>query len=181
MSTVYSEIEALFTSGVSEEYLGEDVKLVEHMLQCAALAREAGATDELVVASLLHDIGHLLIPSSVEDYDSGVDAHHDEVGAAWVAERFPESVSEPVRLHVEAKQYLVATNPSYLAKLSIASQKTLEMQGGVFSAEAAEQFIKQPWAKEGVQLRIWDDDGKVRNKDVPGLGAYREAIVKLAG
>ena len=55
------------------------------------------------------------------------------------------------------------------------------MQGGVFSAEAAEQFIKQPWAKEGVQLRIWDDDGKVRNKDVPGLGAYREAIVKLAG
>ena len=72
MSTVYSEIEALFTSGVSEEYLGEDVKLVEHMLQCAALAREAGATDELVVASLLHDIGHLLIPSSVEDYDSGV-------------------------------------------------------------------------------------------------------------
>ena len=181
MSQVYSEIEELFTSGVSEEYLGEDVKLVEHMLQCAALAREAGVSDELVVASLLHDIGHLLIPSSATDYDSGVDAHHDEVGAAWVADRFPEAVSEPVRLHVEAKQYLVATDAGYLAKLSEASRRTLEMQGGVFSKEQAESFISQPWAREGVQLRIWDDLGKVRGKVVPELGTYREAIVKLAG
>ena len=181
MNQVYYEIEALFTSGVSEEYLGEDVKLVEHMLQCAALAREAGASDELVVASLLHDIGHLLIPSSVDDYDSGVDAHHDEVGASWVADRFPSAVSEPVRLHVEAKQYLVATDPEYLSLLSEASRKTLEMQGGVFTQAQAETFISQPWARDGVQLRVWDDLGKVRNKVVPGLGAYQEAIVKLGG
>ena len=53
MSKVYQEIEKIFTTGIAEEYLGEDVKLVEHMLQCGDLAREAGAPDYLVVASLL--------------------------------------------------------------------------------------------------------------------------------
>jgi gamma-butyrobetaine dioxygenase len=176
MSTVYQEISTLFANGVSEEYLGEDVTLVEHMLQCADLARGAGASDELVIASLLHDIGHLLIPSSVVDFDSGVDAHHDEVGAAWVAARFPKSVSEPVRLHVEAKQYLVATEASYFEKLSEASRKTLELQGGKFTPGEISSFISLPWAQDGVQLRRWDDAGKVRGKPVPELSTYEDLI-----
>lgn len=178
--SAYEELTAIFSGGISAEYLGEDVKLVEHMLQCGDLAIENGASDAMVVAALLHDIGHLLIESSVADYENAVDAHHDEVGAAWVAARFPLSVSEPVRLHVAAKQYLVATEPEYLARLSAASQKTLQMQGGVFSEAEANEFIQQPYARDGVTLRIWDDEGKIRNKPTRSLAEFKSYVEAVA-
>ena len=179
--TVYEEIAELFSTGISEEYLGEDVKLVEHMLQCADLARESGASDALVVAALLHDIGHLLVTDAVEAHETGRDAHHDEVGAAWVAARFPKSVSEPVRLHVAAKRYLVSTDPSYLELLSEASIHTLAMQGGVMTPEECEEFLAIPGAREGVQLRLWDDIGKIRNKPTSELSSFEVAISGLNG
>lgn len=175
----FSEIEEIFSGGFSAEYLGEDVRLVEHMLQCGDLAIANGAGAALVVAALLHDIGHLLIESSVSDYENEIDAHHDRIGAEWVAARFPQSVSEPVRLHVAAKQYLVATDPDYLAKLSAASQKTLAMQGGVFTAEQAEEFINQPFARDGVALRIWDDEGKLRDKPTRSLMEFAPHIEEV--
>lgn len=177
--TTYQEIEELFTTGISEEYLGEDVKLVEHMLQCADLAREAGASDELIVAALLHDIGHLLVDDAVTAHNEGHDAHHDEVGAAWVAARFPASISEPVRLHVAAKRYLVSTDPSYRAKLSEASIHTLNLQGGEMTPAECEEFLAIPGAKEGISLRIWDDLGKVRDKSTSSLADFKAVISRF--
>ena len=177
--TTYEEIAEIYSSGVSEEYLGEDVKLVEHMLQCADHARASGAPSELVIAALLHDIGHLLVDDAAAAHIAGEDAHHDEIGAQWIEARFPESVSEPVRLHVDAKRYLVSTDPLYMAKLSEASIHTLNLQGGEMTAAECEEFLAIPGAKEGISLRIWDDLGKVRDKPTSKLADFKAVVSRF--
>ena len=109
--------------------------MTEHGLQAAHFARVQAAPATLVVAALLHDVGHLLeaVPDAIEDWTS--DAHHEESGARWLAQRFAAEVSEPVRLHVPAKRYLCATDPHYFAQLSPASVHTLQLQGGPMSPE----------------------------------------------
>lgn len=180
MSRVFSEIELLFQESIAEEYLGEDVKLVEHMLQCGDLARVTGAPDYLIVASLLHDIGHLLVEDAEDGHASGVDLRHDFVGAQWLEERFPATVSEPVRLHVAAKRYLVTTNHDYLSKLSHASVQTLYMQGGPLNQEEVIDFISREGAEDAVRVRLWDDLAKVRGKATSSLADFKSAIDSLA-
>ncbi len=178
--TTYEEIASLFSSSGAEEYLGESIMLVEHMLQCAQLAMEAEAGDELIVAALLHDIGHLLVDDPLGAQNSDTDAHHDEVGANWVDRRFPESVSEPVRLHVAAKRYLVATDEGYMAKLSPASVQTLNLQGGAFDEAQCRAFIALPGAQGAVQVRLWDDRAKEVGKPTPELAFFKPMIEFLA-
>lgn len=180
LMNTFDQIARLFDSAKAEEYLGEDITLVEHMVQCGDLARKSGAPDWLVVAALLHDIGHILISDAQEAQEAGQDRHHDEVGAAWIAERFPLNVVEVVRLHVDAKKYLVTTDPGYFEKLSEASRITLAIQGGAFSTDECAAFIKQPFAHEAVQLRLWDDAGKVRGASKTNLERFRSAIEALA-
>jgi predicted HD phosphohydrolase len=165
----FIEVRELFNLAKADEYLGEDITLVEHMIQCAELARKEGAPSWLVIAALLHDIGHILVPDAAAAQDSGVDLHHDEVGAQWIAERFPDNVVQAVRLHVDAKKYLVATDSSYYGKLSAASQITLAIQGGVFTEQEAEIFLNLPYAAEAIRLRLWDDAGKIRGAATASL------------
>ncbi|MEI7541547.1 MAG: HD domain-containing protein [Actinomycetes bacterium] len=176
----FLEVKALFDSAKAEEYLGEDITLVEHMIQCAELAKKENAPSWLVVAALLHDIGHILVPDAATAQDSGVDLHHDEVGAEWIARRFPNNVVQAVKLHVDAKKYLVATDASYLEKLSAASQITLAIQGGVFTDQEAEDFLTQPFAAEAVRLRLWDDAGKVRGAALSSLLDFETEINVVA-
>jgi predicted HD phosphohydrolase len=60
MSMTISEITDLYLLHGSEQYGGEAVNQLQHALQCASLAENSGATPELICASLLHDLGHLL-------------------------------------------------------------------------------------------------------------------------
>lgn len=176
----YLEVKELFDSAKAEEYLGEDITLVEHMIQCAELAKKEGAPTWLVVAALLHDIGHILVPDAAIAQDSGVDLHHDEVGAEWIFRRFPINIVEAVRLHVDAKKYLVATQIGYIDNLSEASKITLAIQGGAFSTSESEEFISQPFAREAVQLRLWDDAGKVRRAVMSSLEDFESEINEVA-
>lgn len=178
--SAYLEVRDLFDSGAAQEYLGEDITIVEHMIQTAELARKANAPSWLVVAALLHDIGHLLVPDPASAQDHGVDLQHDEIGAQWIAERFSNNIVEAVRLHVDAKKYLVARNPDYLKQLSEASQITLAIQGGVFTDEQAEEFIHRPFAPESVQLRLWDDGGKVRGAANYSISDFQSQIEECA-
>jgi gamma-butyrobetaine dioxygenase len=180
MSKVFLEIEEIFAASVGEEYLGEDVKLVEHMLQCADIAQSVAAPDYLIVAALLHDIGHLLVDDAAGAHDSGVDRHHDAVGAKWLEARFPATVSEPVRLHVAAKRYLVTTNHDYLSKLSHASVQTLYMQGGPLNQDEVIEFISREGAEDAVRVRLWDDLAKVRDRPTSELKDFKAAIDALA-
>jgi [1-hydroxy-2-(trimethylamino)ethyl]phosphonate dioxygenase len=178
--TVFEEVAKLFSAGAGSEYLGEPVTITEHMLQAAFLARSEGAAGNLIIAALLHDIGHLLVSDPLLAQESNIDAHHDEVGATWLSERFPESVSEPVRLHVDAKRYLVATDPSYAGMLSPASLHTLKLQGGNFTTEEITEFLSNPWAISAVSVRRWDDRAKISGSVVPDLNSYRDEFEKLS-
>jgi phosphonate degradation associated HDIG domain protein len=176
----FVEVKEIFESAKAEEYLGENITLVEHMIQCAELAQADKAQPWLIVAALLHDIGHLLVPNPAHAQDSGIDLHHDEVGAEWISQRFPNNIVQVVRLHVDAKKYLVATDSDYLEHLSEASKITLEIQGGVFSESEATEFIQQQYAHEAVQLRKWDDAGKIRGAVATRIEDYADLIREVA-
>ena len=162
---------ALFASA-GQDYLGEAVTMDAHQLQAAARAREAGAPDALVAAALLHDVGHLL--------DGATDQGHGDDGARWLGRWFGEDVTEPIRLHVAAKRYLVATEPGYRAALSPASVETLHRQGGPMDDAAATAFGRDPHARAAIALRRWDDQAKDPAAAVPPLGAYHELLEELA-
>jgi len=55
---IVNHIEDIFNRRGAESYLGEDVTMAQHMLQAAQCAEQSGADDSLIVAALLHDIGH---------------------------------------------------------------------------------------------------------------------------
>jgi phosphonate degradation associated HDIG domain protein len=177
---VTDEILTIFQKCGSVEYFGESVSMTEHALQAAFFARTAGAPPGLIVAALLHDIGHLVddVPSDIADWT--MDAHHEQVGGRWLARRFRPEVSEPVRLHVPAKRYLLATDAGYFAKLSPASVVTLKLQGGPMAAHEVAQFETEPFYKDAVRVRQWDDQGKVAGLKTPELGDYRTLIEEVA-
>lgn len=173
---VTDEIFRLFAKGGAEAYYGEAVSMLEHALQAAHFARKANAPDALVIAALLHDIGHLVeeVPADIADWN--VDAHHEEKGAAWLARHFGPEVCNPVRLHVPAKRYLCATDSSYFSKLSPASVHTLKLQGGPMNAEEVSAFERIPHYKDATRVRRWDDAGKIAGLKTAGLAEYRAMI-----
>ena len=152
------DIEKLYFSRGGLHY-GEGVTQIEHALQCAELAEAQGAPESLIVAALLHDIGHLF--EKEEDVaDGAFDGRHETIGAKALAGLFPEAVWRPVSLHVAAKRYLCFTEPQYWAGLSDASKKSLELQGGTFAQEQAQAFERAAYWQEAVLLRRFDDMGK---------------------
>lgn len=183
MSDVVDRIVAVLRERGDEAYLGERVSMLEHMLQAAHSAQLAGASDALVVAALVHDIGHL-----VRDDEPGADVTqlesfdrvHEEVGAAWLAGGFGPEVTEPVRLHVAAKRYLCATEPDYFAALSPASVHTLSLQGGPMSPTEAAAFIALPHATAAVSLRRFDDAGKRVAGETPDLEHFLPLLIAAA-
>lgn len=166
----------LFAEHGQGVYFGEAVTETEHALQCAHLARAAGADERLTAAALLHDIGHLLhgLPENVAEW--GTDARHEGVGAAWLLHYFEPDVVDPVRLHVVAKRYLSAVEPDYLERLSPASRLSLQLQGGPFTLAEVRCFEEQPGFAAAVAVRRWDDEAKVAGLQVPGLEAYRDCL-----
>ena len=140
-----------------DAHYGEGVSQTEHALQCAELAEADGAPPSLIVAALLHDIGHLF-----EDEATIADAdyRHEILGAQLLKGLFGETVRAPIALHVSAKRYLCRLEPGYLDALSPASQASLALQGGPFDAVKAAAFERLPFWREAVALRRYDDTGK---------------------
>jgi phosphonate degradation associated HDIG domain protein len=180
--SLFDEIALLFERKGNEAYLGEPLSQTEHALQAANLARIEGASAPLVVAALLHDIGHLLEHHVLEDDSAarGVDARHEEAGASWLACAFGPEVAEPVRLHVAAKRFLCAVDEAYTVGLSAASLRSLALQGGPFAADDLAQFMANPFYEDAVRLRRWDDGAKVPGRIVHNLEYYRESIESVA-
>ncbi len=159
-----------------QQYGEESVSQLDHALQCATLAETSGASKELITACLLHDFGHLIHELGKDAANQEFNDHHEELSVKYLKHLFGESVTEPIRLHVEAKRYLCAIKPNYFSILSPASKKSLELQGGVFSTDAATKFINQPYAKDAVKLRIWDDQAKVIGKKTPDLKHFTKIV-----
>jgi len=168
---IVDEIMQLFATRGSSEYGGERVSQLEHALQSAHLAQTENAPPNMIAAALLHDLGHLLA--------DGPEAAHEEIGHAYLVKHFPETVSEPVKLHVPAKRYLCATDAHYLAQLSPASIESLHHQGGPMNDAELDAFEENPFFNQAVTLRHWDDRAKIEKLAVPGLDTYRATLESL--
>lgn len=162
----------IFERRGAEEYLGEPVTMAEHMLQSAHFAEADAASDELVAAALLHDVGHFTSEFGTYSPDDTQDKHHDEAGAVVLAPFFPPVVTECARLHVSAKRYLCATDPGYFARLSAASTHSLQLQGGPMSSAEVAEFERNPFFKEAVRVRLWDEAGKVADLKTRDIQDY---------
>jgi len=181
---VIDRLFTLFCEKGNGAYFGESVTEMEHALQCAHLAEQAGAAPERIAAALLHDVGHLLHGRPEDLAEHGVDGRHEEFGAWWLGRHFGPAVVNPVRLHVAAKRYLSAVEPDYHAGLSEASRRSLRLQGGPMSPDEARRFEQEPWFRSAVAVRRWDDAAKIPGLVVPGLDHYRpclEAALRASG
>ena len=171
------EILSLFETKGNRAYEGEGVSQLEHALQSAHRAEQAGASPELICAALLHDVGHLINDKGETPTLRGVDDLHQYMALPFLRPAFPEAVLAPIRLHVDAKRYLCATRPDYYAALSEDSKRSLKLQGGVFSPQEAERFIRQPFAADAVNVRLWDDAAKIPGAATPDL-AHFEGVLR---
>lgn len=164
------------------DHYDEELTQLDHALQSAALAEAEGADGALVAAALLHDVGHLLdmeaglIDGAVPEVDLG----HEATGARWLATVFPPEVTAPIALHVRAKRYLCAVDPTYEAALTHGSRQSLIRQGGPMKAHEVASFESNPGADDAVRLRRWDDEGKVEGLVVAPLNHYRPLLERLA-
>lgn len=170
-----AQIQAAFDRRGRETY-GEGVSQTDHALQAGWLAERAGAPPSLIVASLLHDVGHLIHDLPEDIAEQGIDTEHESLGSAWLSRFFGSEVTEPVRLHVEVKRYLCVAEPGYLERLSEASILSLKLQGGPHDAEEAKAFAAEPHAEAAVKLRHWDEEAKVVGMKTPDLAHFAPLI-----
>ena len=166
--SVIDELEEIYATKGLETFEGDlIITHTSHGLQTAMIAEKEGASAPMIVAALLHDIGRIINPDDREITDSGRDAKHEEVAHEFLEAWFSPEVTMPIKLHVAAKRYLVATDPTYSKKVSPGSMRSMSGQGDVLTESEAAAFIEQPYAREGVTLRRWDDRAKSPDAQTP--------------
>lgn len=162
----------------AEGYYGEAVTQQEHAIQTAMQGEAEGAPEPLIIAGLLHDIGHLLHNLGEDIAEQGIDTQHEVMGASYLKQWFGPAVTEPIKLHVPAKRAM-CLDKAYMEKLSDASKLSLKLQGGPFTKEEADNFMKNPYAKDAIRLRHWDDEAKRTDLVMPPLEHYRDMMRRV--
>lgn len=188
MSLSIPEIEQLLNNRATTWYGQEAVSQLEHALQCAHMAEAAGETESTVVAALLHDLGHIVGQNKPADTPAQPGDHilpkkddlHQFVALPFLRSLFPDSVLEPIKLHVDAKRYLCAVDAAYWDGLSPASKHSLVLQGGAFDAEQVLAFEALPFCQEAVRLRRYDDLAKVPGAQTAGLTHFSQTMSRVA-
>jgi phosphonate degradation associated HDIG domain protein len=169
----------IFARRGADSYLGEQVTMSAHMLQAAAMAEGEDAPPELVAAALLHDIGHYTNEFPEDALERGIDNEHETAGARVLAPWFGPEITDPVRLHVAAKRYLCAVDPSYFGRLSPASVHTLGLQGGPMTPSEIAAFEAEPGHRAAVRVRQWDEAAKVVGAPTRDIAYYRPLLERL--
>jgi phosphonate degradation associated HDIG domain protein len=177
-TSILADIRHLLEQKASGRYGLSLVNQQQHALQAAWLAERDGLGDAMVVAALLHDIGHMVHDLGENPADDGIDDKHEELGHVWLAQHFDAEVTEPVRLHVAAKRYLCAVEADYFAKLSDDSVTSLALQGGPMSAEEVAAFEALPQSRAAVQLRRYDEQAKVKDLATPPVAHFMPAVAR---
>ena len=177
--TIVAFLGDIFARRGGEEYLGEPVTMAQHMLQGATFAQQQGLSEEIIVAALLHDVGHFTSEFGTYSPDDTQDRHHEDAGAAVLGAFFPTLVTDCVRYHVAAKRYLCATQPSYFERLSDASVHSLNLQGGPMSAAEVAAFSANPNLAEIIQVRHLDEAGKVADMETPDFAHFAPMVQRV--
>jgi predicted HD phosphohydrolase len=171
------EVLALYERWGSEHY-DEALSQLDHAAQVAGWAIHEGDTDDAVAAALLHDVGHLLV---MEARATGApvteeDMRHEALGARYLGRLYPPSVTGPIALHVQAKRYRCAVDPTEVDRLSAGSQLSLRLQGGPMTPDEVARFEAMPAHAAAVALRRRDDAGKVLGADPAPLATYEPLL-----
>ena len=177
--TIVAFLGDIFERRGGEEYLGEPVTMAQHMLQGATLAERANAPEVVIVAALLHDIGHFTSEFGTYHPDDVEDRHHEDAGAEVLTPFFPTLVTDCVRYHVAAKRYLCATKPEYFNRLSAASVHTLGLQGGPMNAAEVAEFRRNPNLDQIIQVRYLDEAGKHANMETPPFAHFAPMVQRV--
>jgi len=177
---VAEEIIEMYRSHGDKEYAGEKISQSEHMVQSARLAAQQGHNEEVILASFLHDIGHICVSAHGDQTMDGFGVNdHEEVGAVFLKKKgFSKRIVRLVESHVEAKRYLTYKDKDYYEGLSEASKKTLQYQGGRMSQDEAEAFEQYPLFDLIITMRRWDEEAKIENMPEPDLEYYKSMIIE---
>ncbi len=186
MSTIekiVDEIFALYEKHGSADYIGESISQIEHMSQSAELAQKEGYDDEVQLAAFFHDIGHICVMENQESMGGYGVKSHEKIGADYLRKKgFSENIAKLVENHVQAKRYLTFKHPEYYDKLSVASKKTLEYQGGKMNAGEATIFENDPLFSLSIKMRKWDELAKEEHIPVTDIGKLKTmAAAHLSG
>lgn len=177
MDSSIDKILNLYNKWGSHDYIGENITQIDHAIQCSQCAEHDQRLElyddfirnSMIVAALLHDIGHLVgleqndMPMLNGDINLGI-VGHEGIGAAFLKDcGFPSFVCELVASHVQAKRYLCSTNSEYYNKLSDASKETMKLQGGLMTTDEITQFKNGLYPELKCYLREYDDIGKLQD------------------
>jgi len=172
------QIASLLTLKADGQYGLSDINQRQHALQAAWLAERLGCPEPLIVASLLHDIGHMVHDLGDNPAEAGIDDRHEERGHQFLQTCFGPEVTEPVRLHVAAKRYLCATEADYFSKLSKDSVLSLSLQGGPMSPQEVAAFDALPGSAAAVQLRRFDEQAKIKGLATPSVRHFMAYVAR---
>ncbi|BFT60145.1 phosphonate degradation HD-domain oxygenase [Pseudomonas moorei] len=176
---VIAEVFGLYERFGDSDYIGEPVSQIEHMSQAAELAMAEGFDDEVVLAAFFHDIGHICSEGAENMGGFGV-VSHERLGADYLRRvGFSERMARLVEYHVQAKRYLTLREPGYYERLSEASRRTLEYQGGVMTQTEAEAFEKDPLCAVSLRMRQWDEQAKEMHVPVIDLAVLKDKALRL--
>ncbi len=146
---------------------------LSHGLQCGANLLVSHPCDpELAVAGLVHDIADIAFPDVHDD--------HARRGAELIEPVLGPRVARLVAMHVEAKRYLLATDPAYRGRLSPRSVETLRVQGGALEPAAVAALADDPDVDAILALRRADERAKDLDARPPGLDSWRPLLERLA-
>lgn len=176
MDVMLARIDRLFLDRGSDEYHGEAVTQLEHALQCGRLAEADDRPPCMIVAALLHDLGHLLHAQGEDALERSIDDRHELLAARFLAPAFGPEVTDPIRLHVPAKRYLAAVRPGYRELLSPASIRSLALQGGPMTPAEITAFELEPFGSAAAALRVYDDRAKVVGLATPPYAHFRSYL-----
>jgi predicted HD phosphohydrolase len=178
VTSTLEALSSLYKKVGDKNYIGEDVSQLEHSLQAAANAEASGAEDEVIIAALLHDIGHFVgedegLPAMLKDgVDWGTD-NHEGIGKQYVENcGFSERIGHLVLSHAAAKRYLCTVDEPYYNRLTEASKMTLEFQGGKMDEQEKESFESHQDFQVILDMRSWDEAAKVPDLLVPPFDNY---------
>ncbi len=172
---VVNEIFDLYEKYGQADYIGEPVSQIEHMSQAAKLAMDEGYDDQVTLAAFFHDIGHICSMANAENSMGGYGTKsHEKIGADYLRQKgFSERIARLVENHVQAKRYLTFISPAYYNKLSAASKKTLEFQGGKMTEAEANEFESDPLFDVSIRMRHWDELAKETNVPLVDLNELK--------
>lgn len=168
IGTNADEVLALVDELEEMTHAGHDLRTLA--LRGAALA-QAEDDAQLVVATLLHDIGRARYLSKAAP---GIP--HEEVGRRFVAERFPDRCAWIVKQHVIAQRYLVTVDESYKESLTGPQQTALRKHGGTLTQKQTLKFESGTWAADAVKVRRWADQAVTSDVTLPTHGDLSAAI-----